>query len=492
MSHDDIPPMRVRWARLRFSIIGPLLAAPPESGELAERLRELSAKNYQHPSTKERIRFGTSTIERWYYEAKDGVDPLTALERKVPAQAGTHPSVSSGLVQAIKTQYQQHPSWSYQLHYDNLVALAPKDAAMQPVPSYPTVRRFMKDQGLLRQKRKRPRLGERAASLEAGSGTPLEKRSYEVSHVHQLWHLDFHEGSRKVLTANGQWHTPMLLGILDDHSRLCCHLQWYLAETAEHLIHGLCQALAKRGRPRALMTDNGAAMIAHETTEGLERLGIVHETTLPQTPEQNAKQECFWGQVEGRLLAMLEGERELTLTLLNQATQAWVEQEYQRRPHAELGEPPLARALRGPSLVRPSPSSEEMRRAFRLQTTRVQRRSDGTFTVHGIRFEVPTRYRTLARVTLRLARWDLSSVELCDPRSGTHLCTVLPLDKNRNADRRRRPLPQGSLLPKSDPPPSGIAPHLRALMEEYAQTGLPPAYLPKDPTADTDPDQEQA
>ncbi len=149
------------------------------------------------------------------------------------------------------------------------------------------------------------------------------------------------------------------------------------------------------------------------------------------------------------------------------------------------------RALRGPSLVRPSPSSEEMRRAFRLQTTRLQRRSDGTFTVHGIRFELPTRYRTLMRVTVRLARWDLSSVELCDPRSGAHLCTILPLDKNRNADRRRRPLPQGPLVPQSAPSPSGIAPHLRALMEEYAQTGLPPAYLPKDPTADTDTDQEQ-
>ena len=30
------------------------------------------------------------------------------------------------------------------------------------------------------------------------------------------------------------------------------------------------------------------------------------------------------------------------------------------------------------------------------------------------------------------------------------------------------------------PPPSGIAPLLRALMAEYAATGLPPAYLPKD------------
>src|SRR5207248_5324638 len=137
--------------------------------------------------------------------------------------------------------------------------------------SYPTVRRYLQDQGLLRKRRRRHGADE--------PFTPREKRSYEVTHVHQLWHLDFHVGSRKVLTSSGEWKTPMLLGILDDHSRLCCHLQWYLDETADSLIHGLCQALAKRGRPRALMTDNGSAMIAAETVEGLERLGILHETT---------------------------------------------------------------------------------------------------------------------------------------------------------------------------------------------------------------------
>ena len=75
------------------------------------------------------------------------------------------------------------------------------------------------------------------------------------------------------------------------------------------------------------MTDNGAAMLADETVSGLNRLGVLHQTTLPYSPYQNAKQESFWGRVEGRLMPMLEGEPALTLELLNQATQAWVEQE---------------------------------------------------------------------------------------------------------------------------------------------------------------------
>ena len=40
----------------------------------------------------------------------------------------------------------------------------------------------------------------------------------------------------------------------------------------------------KRGLPRALLSDAGSAIIAAETTEGLERLSIVHFTSLPYTP----------------------------------------------------------------------------------------------------------------------------------------------------------------------------------------------------------------
>jgi hypothetical protein len=134
-------------------------------------------------------------------------------------------------------------------------------------------------------------------------------------------------------------------------------------------------------------------------------------------------------------------------------------------------------------VVRPSPSSEDLRRAFRIQTTRAVRRSDATFTVGAVRFELPWRYRTLARVTVRVARWDLSTIDLVDPRSGNHLAVILPLDKEQNADGRRRVVTPAS--PTTTMPAStGIAPHLRRLMADYAATGLPLAYVPKDePTA---------
>lgn len=477
MTDRDKAPVRLRWARLRFMIIGPLLGDPPGHGELRAQLEALAARSWPHPTTGERVRFGLSTLERWLYQARNaGDDPIGALARKVPKHAGTHPSVSEPLRRAIELLYRQHPTWTFQLHYDNLHAIAEKDPSLGPLPSYGTVSRFMRAHGLLRQKKRARRRAEDAATAEPHA--PREMRSFEVEHVHGLWHLDFHDGSRKVLTADGEYKTPQLLGVLDDRSRICCHLQWYLEETAEALIHGLSQAFQKRGLPRSLLTDNGPAMQAAETVEGLDRLSIVHFTTLPYTPEQNAKQESFWGQIEGRLLPMLEGHEPLTLELLNQATSAWVELEYNRAFHSEIKQSPLERLLAGPDVGRKSPSSDELRRRFRTEVTRAQRRSDGTITVEGVRFEVPSRYRALTRLSVRVARWDLRSVDLVDRRSDQFLTTLLPLDKTKNADGLRRTIE----LP-DDPPPeprSGIAPLLQKLMADYAATGLPPAFVPFD------------
>jgi putative transposase len=59
-----------RWARLRFSVIGQLLAAPPPKGALYRELEKLAAREWRHPVSGEPVRFGVSTIERWYYRAR--------------------------------------------------------------------------------------------------------------------------------------------------------------------------------------------------------------------------------------------------------------------------------------------------------------------------------------------------------------------------------------------------------------------------------------
>jgi hypothetical protein len=223
-------------------------------------------------------------------------------------------------------------------------------------------------------------------------------------------------------------------------------------------------------------------MTATETRQGLERLGIIHETTLPYSPHQNGKQESFWGQVEGRLLAMLDGYRDLTLPFLNEATQAWVEMEYQREVHSETGQTPLDRFLESPDVSRVCPAADDLRLAFCQEVSRTQRKSDGTISIKGVRFEIPSRFRHLPCLSVRYASWDLGYVHLTDPRSGKVLARIYPLDRALNADGLRRSLQVIDNAPEIEnttAPRNEVAPLLQKLISDYSATGLPPAYLPK-------------
>lgn len=469
-----------RWAHFRFSVIGPLLAAPPARGELRAKLRQLATQKWRHPIHGQWITLGRSTIERWFYKAfhaKDG--PVEVLKRKIRSDHATHPAVGPNLAELIATQHQQHPSWSYQLHFDNLAVLVEQQPELGPMPAYVSVRRFMKSHGLF----KRPRLGpvhSPGAQAAEQRFEAREVRSYESEYVNALWHLDFHHGSRRVLLPNAQWAYPLLLAVSDDRSRLCCHGQWYLAEGAQELCHGLSQGFQKRDLPRELMTDNGSAMLAAETTEGLTRLSILHQTTLPYSPYQNAKQESFWNQIEGRLLPMLEGVADLTLAQLNEATLAWIEMEYHRSVHSETGQTPVYRYLNDKNVGRPCPETEKLKLAFTTEVKRVQRRSDGTLSLEGVRFEIPSRYAHLEKLTVRYASWDLSAVYLSDLHTGAILCRLYPQDKKKNAQGHRAPKTPLIVPSQPVPPPPGMAPLLQKIIQQYATTGLPPAYLPKD------------
>lgn len=482
MSDEQESRRHDRWAWLRFSIVGPLLAAPPGRGQLQTEIARLAAKEWLHPIAGQPTRFSFSTIERWYYSALSAkTDPVGTLRRKLRGDSGQQPSLSEKLRPALEAQYRAHKKWTYQLHFDNLCVLVQKQADLGPMPSYTSIRRYMKNHGLVRKRLARAK--DTAGALKAEKRLETrEVRSYESEYTNGLWHLDFHQGSLKVLTSEGEWVKPYLLGVLDDHSRLICHAQWYLGETAENLVHGLSQAFLKRQLPRSLMTDNGSAMMAAETEQGLFRLSVLHETTLAYSPYQNGKQESFWGQVEGRLLAMMENCRDLTLALLNEATQAWVEMEYQRKVHSEIGQAPLRRFLDSPNVGRDCPSIDDLRLAFCAETSRTQRQSDGTISLVGIRYEISGRYRHLRRISVRYAGWDLSHVYMVDGRTGTMLTRLYPLDKVRNADGCRRSLERVDLASVAETeagPQEGMAPLLRKLIEDYAATGLPPAYLPK-------------
>jgi len=192
-------------------------------------------------------------------------------------------------------------------------------------------------------------------------------------------------------------------------------------------------------------------------------------------------------------MAMIGSTKDLTLEQLNLLTQVWLEQDYHRKRHSEIATTPLHRFTNATSVRRDAPDSETLRRAFCKRERRKQRRSDGTCSLEGKRFEIPSRFGKLEYVTLSYARWDLSRVEMIDPDTGAMLSRVYPLDKQANANgvRRARGSAQQS-IDQSEPMDAplcavdeqGLSPLMRKLLREYAATGKPPGFIPS-PTMGT-------
>ena len=80
----------------------PIVSCSPEWGELQEQLKSLAAKKWHHPITGQRVQFGLSTIERWFYTARnEKKDPVQALRRKIRSDQGLHPALSPKLSERL-------------------------------------------------------------------------------------------------------------------------------------------------------------------------------------------------------------------------------------------------------------------------------------------------------------------------------------------------------------------------------------------------------
>ena len=134
-------------------------------------------------------------------------------------------------------------------------------------------------------------------------------------------------------------------------------------------------------------------------------------------------------------------------------------------------------------MLRESPSSAALRDAFRLEARRRQRQSDGTISLDGLRFEIPSRFRHFRDVVVRYARWDLSRVDLVNPRTVRCWPRCTLSTARANADGRRavvEPVGHAGPLPSSQQTGT-LPPLLQKILADYSATGLPPAYLPQKP-----------
>ncbi|MBU0498729.1 MAG: DDE-type integrase/transposase/recombinase, partial [Gammaproteobacteria bacterium] len=99
----------------------------------------------------------------------------------------------------------------------------------------------------------------------------------------------------------------------------------------------LQQAVLKRGLPKRLVVDNGAAYRAQTLQAVCARLGIHLIHCRPYAPEGKGKLERWHRTLRDQFLSEIDFSQGVTLEDANARLWAWIEAIYHRQPHGGLG-----------------------------------------------------------------------------------------------------------------------------------------------------------
>ena len=356
-------------ALFRLSVLGPLVSREQlHRGELQHFVRELAQREYDIPGSRRR-HVGEKTIEAWFYAyRRGGLDALMPRPRADRGQCKLTPEVQEANLAAKR----DNPRRSIRQIRDLLEAAG-------------TVARGQVSRSALHRL-----LQQHDLSRPSGSASLAEeKRSYVTEFAGTLWYGDVMHGP--TVTVAGRQRKTYLVTLMDDASRLVAHSAFALSETALSIEGVLKQALLKRGLPRKLVVDNGAAYRAHSLQGICARLGIQLIYCRPYAPEGKGKLERWHRTVRDQFLSELDLPRVAGLDDLNARLWAWVEQVYHRRPHGGLsdGQTPLARYQQDLPRIRSlGPRAAQLDSLFHHRIARHVRR-DGSVAYLGARFEVP-------------------------------------------------------------------------------------------------------
>jgi putative transposase len=210
-----------------------------------------------------------------------------------------------------------------------------------------------------------------------------DRRRFEAEYPNAIWQCDVLHGPL-VRVEDGSLKKAYLFGIMDDHSRLVVHAQFYLNETVDSLRDCLKQAIQKRGVPQKFYVDNGACYRSEALENTCAWIGTALVHSRPYIPQGRGKIERFFRTVRESFLKLHENTV-FTLAKLNEEFSSWLD-EYHNRIHSSLGTTPLEKFTADMSSIRPAPAN--LVDHFRECETRLVRR-DRTVQLNSHLFEVP-------------------------------------------------------------------------------------------------------
>jgi transposase InsO family protein len=335
-------------------------------GELKAITMELAQQSYEIPQSRN-SHLSEKTIESWYYQwKKGGVDALTPKKRLDRGQS----KISQALQVAIITAKKENPKRSLNTLL-KLLKMQALEGSEQLTRS--SVYRLLLSHQL---------------SRTDDTTQPKELRRFEANYPSDIIYGDVMHGPKVVIKNKTQ--KSYLVSLMDDKSRLILHAAFCPSETALDIEYVLKQALLRRGLPKRLVIDNGAAYRAKSLQGICARLNIQLIYCKPYAPEGKGKLERWHRTLRAQFLTELIPSKIYTLEEMNSQLWAWIDQLYHPMVHSSLnGKTPLTVWQNYIEQVKPLGALAH--RLDELFYHRVKRkvRKDSSISYEGKIFEVP-------------------------------------------------------------------------------------------------------
>jgi putative transposase len=413
-------------AIFRFSVIHEFVGGASLSRREQRRLlKEKCARKWDIPFT-DRSRISRSAILRWIRLYKDSGARLEALYPKDRSDIGKSRAIDNetGL---------------------NLIHLRKE----MPDATVPVVIRVMKERNLLVPgKDLKPSTVYRflhAQNLMRPPGAHIQdRRKFEAELPNDIWQSDVMHGP--MVRVGERQRKSYLIAFMDDHSRLVPYARFYLSEKLASFLDAFEKALLKRGLPRKLYVDNGAAYRSKHLEHITASLGIALIHAKPYQPEGKGKIERFFRTVRGQFLI---DAHQMSLDELNGAFELWIRQLYHHKVHSATGKKPLDRFTSRMECLRAAP--DNLKDHFRIIARR-RVAKDRTVTLDGNLFEAPVKLIG-QRVDLLYHKDSSNNVEVRWQQKGYGYLT--PVDLKVNCRVKRDKNNQAQISPEKHKPSGG-------------------------------------
>lgn len=428
----------------RVSVLGPLISARLEHGEVRAMCEQTASRTHQMPDGRFVV-LSWRTVETWHYAYKRG--GFAALMPQTRSDRGSSRAIPEQLAELVVRAKREKPRRSVR----RIIRMLERAGKVR--------------RGELSRSSVHRLLARHGVSSRPVRGPAAERRSWISEHAGDLWVGDVLHGP-VVIGPDARLRKSYLISEIDSATRFMPHSFFALSEGAVEHEHGLREALLKYGRPRAYYVDNGSAYKAHSLSMICAELGIDVTHTEPRDAEAKGVIERWhrtWREEVGDELPA----QPLPLAELQSKHWAWLAVEYHRRTHDTTGRAPLDHWLSEVHELRALPAGKKMDEVFLHRERRLVRK-DGTVRFGGRLLEVRPELCG-HRVELRFDPNEPSAL----PRvfvADRFYCDTVVLDRIKNASRVRR-RPRGEADPIAEP--TGLDPLGLMEAEHYERARAP-------------------